>query len=105
VINQIRELLLERGITFRKGRRHAEASLPAVLEDADNGLSGLLRVLLTQLRGELRQLQNQINEADATDREGSRRTRTLPSSHGHPWRWPLDGNGGRGFHRQRRRVS
>jgi transposase len=70
VINQIRELLLERGITFRKGRRHAEASLPAVLEDADNGLSGLLRVLLTQLRGELRQLQNQINEADAN---GSRR--------------------------------
>ena len=44
VINQIRGLLLERGITFRKGRRHAEASLPGILEDADNGLSGLLCV-------------------------------------------------------------
>jgi transposase len=55
VINQIRGLLLERGITFRKGRRHAEASLPAVLEDADNGLSGLLRMLLMQLRDGLRQ--------------------------------------------------
>jgi transposase len=65
VINQIRGLLLERGITFRKGRRHAEASLPAILEDADNGLSGLLRMLLIQLQGELRQLESQIGEADA----------------------------------------
>jgi transposase len=32
VINQMRGLLLERGITFRKGRRHAEAWLPAILE-------------------------------------------------------------------------
>jgi transposase len=65
VINQIRGLLLERGITFRKGRRHAEASLPVILEDADNGLSGLLRMLLMQLQEELRQLQSQIDEADA----------------------------------------
>jgi transposase len=65
VINQIRGLLLERGITFRKGRRHAEAGLPAILEDADNRLSGLLRMLLAQLQGELRQLQSQIDEVDA----------------------------------------
>ena len=65
VINQIRGLLLERGITFRKGRRHAEASLPVILEDADNCLSGLLRMLLMQLQEELRQLQSQIGEADA----------------------------------------
>ena len=65
VINQMRGLLLERGTTFRKGRRHAEASLPGILEDADNHLSGLLRMLLAQLQGELRQLQSQIDEADA----------------------------------------
>ena len=65
VINQIRGLLVERGITFRKGRRHAEACLPGILEDADNRLSGLLRMLLAQLQGELRQLQSQIDEADA----------------------------------------
>jgi len=65
VINQIRGLLLERGITFRKGRRHAAASLPAALEDADNRLSGLLRMLLAQLQGELRQLQSQIDDSDA----------------------------------------
>jgi transposase len=65
VINQIRGLLLERGITFRKGRRQAEAALPAILEDAENRLSGLLRMLLAQLQSELRQLQSQIDEADA----------------------------------------
>lgn len=35
VINQIRGLLLERGITIRQGRRHAEASLPGILEDPE----------------------------------------------------------------------
>jgi transposase len=65
VINQMRGLLLERGITFRKGRRHAEASLPGTLEDPENGLSGALRMLLAQLQSELRQLQSQIDEADA----------------------------------------
>jgi transposase len=35
VINQIRGLLLERGITVRKGRCHVEAALPGILEDPD----------------------------------------------------------------------
>ncbi|MGA2730426.1 MAG: hypothetical protein ABSE96_21650 [Terracidiphilus sp.] len=37
---------LERGITIRKGRPYIEASLPAILDDADKQLSGILRVLL-----------------------------------------------------------
>ena len=65
VINQIRGLLLERGITIRKGRRHAEAALPQILQDADTNLSGRLRMLLAQLQRELRQLQSQIEEIDA----------------------------------------
>jgi transposase len=36
VINQIRGLLLERGITIRKGRRYIEEALPGILEDPDN---------------------------------------------------------------------
>ena len=64
VINQIRGLLLERGITIRKGRHHIEESLPAILEDADNRLSGALRVLLTQLRMEMQYLHGQIEETD-----------------------------------------
>jgi transposase len=84
VINQMRGLLLERGITFRKGRRHAEATLPGILEDPENGLSGALRMLLAQLQGELRQLQSQIDEADtliakaAGDHEACRRLMAIP---------------------------
>src|SRR6516162_428469 len=65
VVNQIRGLLLERGITVRKGRRHAEAALPGILEDPDSNLSGSLRMLLVQLQRELKQLQSQIEEVDA----------------------------------------
>ena len=64
VINQIRGMLLERGITIRKGRHHIEESLPAILEDPDNKLSGALRVLLTQLRLEMQYLHGQIEETD-----------------------------------------
>jgi transposase len=64
VINQIRGLLLERGITVRKGRCHMEAALPGILEDGDAKLSGALRVLLAQLQLELEHLQERITEAD-----------------------------------------
>jgi transposase len=66
VINQIRGLLLERGVTVRKGRRHIDAALPGILEDASNQLSGALRVLLVQLKLELDHLQMRIDEVDAT---------------------------------------
>jgi transposase len=84
VTNQIRGLLLERGITIRKGRRHIEESLPGILEDADNKLSGALRVLLTQLRLEMQYLQGQIEESDklilriANELEDCRRMLAIP---------------------------
>jgi transposase len=71
LVNQIRGLLLERGITIRKGRRHAEATLPAVLEDAEINLSGTLRLLLAQPLSELRQLTSQIEDIDATIQRGA----------------------------------
>jgi transposase len=66
VIHQIRGLLLERGITVRKGRRPIDAALPGILEEASNQLSGALRVLLLQLKLELDHLQMRIDEVDAT---------------------------------------
>lgn len=84
VINQIRGLLLERGITIRKGRHHAEAALPLILEDADANLSGRLRMLLAELQRELRQLQSQIDEIDvsivqaAGEHEACQRLMTIP---------------------------
>jgi transposase len=65
VINQIRSLLLERGITLRKGKQHLTQALPAILEDATTTLSGALRALLMQLALELDQLALRIDEADA----------------------------------------
>ncbi len=56
--------MLERGITIRKGRHYIEESLPAILEDPDNELSGALRVLLTQLRMGMQYLHGQIEETD-----------------------------------------
>src|ERR1700730_5872452 len=35
VVNQIRSLLLERGLTMPKGRSHVDALLPRILEDAE----------------------------------------------------------------------
>src|SRR5665811_462720 len=65
VVNQIRGLLLERGITIRKGRCHVDAALPGILEDADAKLSGALRLLLAQLKLELDQTALRLEEADA----------------------------------------
>src|SRR3981189_1833775 len=56
VINQIRGLLLERGVTLRKGRCHLDAALPRILEDATMKPSGASRLLLAQLKLELDQL-------------------------------------------------
>src|SRR3954452_17621830 len=64
VMNQLRGLLLERGITLRKGRAHLEAALPTILEDAEGKLSGLLRLLVAQLKLELDQLALRLEEAD-----------------------------------------
>src|SRR3981189_31809 len=46
VVNQIRGLLLERGIILRQGRRHLEVALPGILEEAPARLSGALRMLI-----------------------------------------------------------
>src|SRR4051794_14822500 len=64
VINQTRSLLLERGITLRRGRCHLETALPGIVEDADLKLSGTLRLLLAQLKLELDQMALRLEEAD-----------------------------------------
>jgi hypothetical protein len=65
VINQIRGLLLEHGITLRKGRCHVDAASPGILEDADAKLSGAMRVRLARLKLELDHLERRIDQTDA----------------------------------------
>ena len=68
VLNQIRGLLLERGIPLRPGRRHGDAALPGILEDASAKLSGAVRLLLAPLKLALDHLQMGIDEADGSFR-------------------------------------
>jgi hypothetical protein len=65
VVNQIRGLLLERGLTLPKGRSYVEQALPDILEDAALRLSDSFRVLLAQLQLELDQLTSRIEQMDA----------------------------------------
>src|SRR6202000_202951 len=66
------------------GRKHLEASLPRILEDAENKLSGALRALLAQLRWEMQYLHRQIEESDklimriASELEPCRRLVAIP---------------------------
>jgi len=84
VVNQIRGLLLERGITVRKGRCHLDAVLPGLLEDASINLWGTVRLLLAQLKLELDQLTIRLEEADvmiqkaAQESEVCRRLDAIP---------------------------
>jgi transposase len=64
VVNQIRSLLLERGLTLPKGRSCGDRQLPKVLQDAELRLSGCFRILLAQLKLELEQLTARIEEMD-----------------------------------------
>jgi transposase len=76
IVNQIRGLLLERGITLRKGRSHLEAALPTILEEAGEKLSGLVRLLVRQLKRELDQLALQLEEADQLIQQAARENET-----------------------------
>jgi transposase len=84
VVNQIRSLLLERGLTLPKGRSHLDQALPRILEDAELQLSGPFRVLLAQLKLELEQLAERIEQMDtviqqeAGDNEACQRLTTIP---------------------------
>jgi len=84
VVNQVRSLLLERGLTLPKGRRHLDQALPRILEDAELQLSGPFRVLLAQLKLELEQLAGRIGQMDAViqqearDNEACQRLTTIP---------------------------
>lgn len=84
VINQIRGLLLERGITLRKGRCHLEGALPEILKDVDAKLSVVTRLLLAQLKLELEQMELRLEEVNtvihqtAKENEACQRLEAIP---------------------------
>jgi transposase len=58
--NQMRGLLAEYGIVLPKGAGALRRALPTMLEDAENGLSGLMRRLLAESHERLVELQGRI---------------------------------------------
>ena len=84
VVNQIRGLLLERGVTLPKGRSHVDEALPEILQDADLKLSGSFRLLLAELQLELEQLAEHIQQMDSAiqhtvkENEACQRLTTIP---------------------------
>ena len=69
VVNQIRGLLPERGLTLPKGRSHVGRALPDILADPALRLAGSFRVLLGQMQLELEQLSARIEQMDAVIQE------------------------------------
>lgn len=65
LINQLRAILLERGITVPQRRRVLESRIPAVLAEERTGLSPRVRLLIEDLRTEWHDLDARIEAFDA----------------------------------------
>ena len=64
LVNQIRGALLEEGIAVPQGIARLPARLPRVLEDAENGLHDLTRLLIHDLSKQPKALDESINDYD-----------------------------------------
>lgn len=62
--NQIRGLLAEFGIVIPKGIGHIAKRLPEILEDAENGLPGMMRQLVRGLGEQLKVVDNQVAQME-----------------------------------------
>ena len=60
-VNQLRGLLGENGVVIGQGLAQVRKRLPEVLEDGENGLSGLARELFADLRQQIQELDRQVN--------------------------------------------
>jgi len=72
LLNQLRALLLERGLAFAQGRRKFEAEIDALLAEPGAQLSERMRVLVGEIRDEWASLDRRIT---ALDREFVERAR------------------------------
>lgn len=64
LVNQVRGLLAEYGIVMAQGVAHLRRALPLILEDRDNGLSGLMRELLGEIGERLKFIEERLRQYD-----------------------------------------
>ena len=84
LMNQLRAILLERGITVAKGRRALGLALARLVEDEGSGLSARMRALIEEMRREWAELDARIATLDrefvetARSSAPARRLATIP---------------------------
>ena len=86
LVNQLRALLLERGVVIARGRRKAEQAVDALLaaEQGSSEASPRIRALIEEIREEWRQLDDRIADLDrefadrARATDATRRLTTIP---------------------------
>jgi transposase len=64
LVNQVRGLLAEYGIVIAQGVTHLRRALPVILEDRDNGLSGMKRELLGEIAERLKFTEDRLRQYD-----------------------------------------
>lgn len=64
LVNQVRGLLAEYGIVIAQGVAHLRCALPSILEDHDNGLSGMIRELLGEISERLKFIEDRLRQYD-----------------------------------------
>ncbi len=84
LINQIRSLLLERGVAVRQGPTHLRGQLPGILENKDGRLSRVVITLIRELWDEWQELEARIDRTDeqisqfAQENDACQRLQTVP---------------------------
>jgi transposase len=84
LINQLRAVLFERGVSFPVGRRKLEQGIDDLLTEGDNTLSSRMSRLIAEMRGEWKQLDTKIEmlNGEFVEMAGSdaamRRLTTIP---------------------------
>jgi transposase len=85
LINQLRAILLERGIAFPQGRRRLQAGLAEMMaQEGENGLSQRMRLLIEDMRAQWAEMDRRIGAFDdemslhAKEDEAARRLATIP---------------------------
>lgn len=82
--NRLRALLAENGITIKQGPANVFALLPAIVDDADNELSGMMRQLLRIQYAHLVSIRDQLAELEemlksfVAEEEAYRRLMQIP---------------------------
>jgi transposase len=64
LVNQVRGLFAEYGVVIPQGIGHVRRALPVILEDPDNGLSGLIRELIGEISERLKFIEERLHQYD-----------------------------------------